>query len=120
MNTQSPTTVLIAGTLKFPKGNRDKALAETARLVEQTRTQSGCLDYVWSADPTSATTVYVFEKWSSIESLAAHLAGPFYQKMLGALGSYGVDDVAISKYKVAIEEPVYDPQGRPRADFFTV
>ena len=40
--------------------------------------------------------------------------------MLGALGSYGVDDVAISKYKVAIEEPVYDPQGRPRADFFTV
>lgn len=119
MNTQSPVTVLIAGTLAFPAGNREQALAETAELVRQTRTQAGCVNYVWAADPTSATTVYVYEKWASIEALAAHLSGPFYQKMLGALGAYGVDDIAISKYKVAVEEPVYDPQGRPRADFFT-
>lgn len=119
MSTPSPVTVLVAGTLEFPSGNREQALAETAPLVEQTRTQHGCVNYVWSADPTSATTVYVFEKWASIDALAAHLAGPFYQKMLGALGAYGVGDVRISKYKVAIEEPVYDPQGQPRADFFT-
>lgn len=112
-------TVLVAGTLAFPSGNREQALAETAALVEQTRTQGGCMNYVWAPDPTSATTVFVFEKWASIEAFAAHLSGPFYQKMLGALGAYGVSDVAISKYKVALEEPVYDPQGRPRADFFT-
>lgn len=116
---ENTMTVLIAGTLHFRAGNREKALAETAKLVEQTRQQTGCVDYVWSADPTSTTRVYVFEKWASVDALAAHLAGPFYQSMLGALGTYGVDDVAVSKYKVAIEEPVYDPQGRPRADFFT-
>ncbi|MEZ5503714.1 MAG: putative quinol monooxygenase [Halioglobus sp.] len=112
-------TVLIAGTVHLPAGDREKALAETAQLVADTRGQSGCLHYVWSADPTSDTRVYVFEKWASVEDLAAHLAGDFYRAMLAALGSYGVTDAEVSKYRVALEEPVYDPQGRPRADFFT-
>ncbi|CAA0106359.1 Uncharacterised protein [Halioglobus japonicus] len=112
-------TVLIAGTLNFPGGNREQALADTASLVADTRGQQGCLHYVWSADPTSTTRCYVFEKWASVEDLAAHLAGTFYQAMLGKLMEYGIEDVEVSKYKVALEEPVYDPEGRPRADFFT-
>ena len=51
--------------------------------------------------------------------MAAHLAGTFYQAMLGKLVEYGIEDVEVSKYKVVLEEPVYDPEGRPRADFFT-
>jgi len=112
-------TVLIAGTVHLPAGDREKALAETAALVSETRTQKGCEHYVWSADPTSDTRLYVFEKWSSVEDLAAHLAGPFYQNMLASLGKYGVTDTEVAKYRVAHEEPVYDPEGRPRADFFT-
>ena len=112
-------TVIVAGTLHFKGGNREQTLTETAPLVEQTRSQDGCLHYVWAADPTSETRVYVFEKWASVETFAAHLAGPFYNKMLMALGQFGVTDVEVLKYKVALEEPVYDPEGKPRADFFT-
>jgi len=112
-------TVLIAGTVQIPAGDREKALAESADLVAETRTQQGCLHYVWSADPTSATRVYVYENWASVDDLAAHLAGPYYMQMLGILGKYEVTDTQVSKYKVALEEPVYDPEGRPRADFFT-
>jgi len=39
--------------------------------------------------------------------------------MLALLGKYGVTDAVVAKFKVALEEPVYDPEGRPRADFFT-
>jgi len=112
-------TVLIAGTIHLPAGDREKALAETADLVAETRTQKGCVHYVWSADPTSATRVYVYENWASVEDLAAHLAGSYYQNMLATLGKYGVTDTEVSKFKVALEEPVYDPEGKPRADFFT-
>ena len=112
-------TVLIAGTVHLPAGVREKALAETAELVAQTRTQKGCNHYVWSADPTSETRVYVYENWASVEDLAEHLAGTYYQNMLATLGGYGVTNIEVSKFKVALEEPVYDPQGRPRADFFT-
>jgi quinol monooxygenase YgiN len=61
----------------------------------------------------------VYEKWASVPDLAAHLAGPYYRGMLGKLGQLGVYDIDISKYRIDLEEPVYDPQGNPRADFFT-
>ena len=112
-------TILINGSLHLPAGKREKALAETAALVEETRSQQGCKHYVWSADPTSKTRVYVYENWDSVEDLAAHLAGPYYQNMLASLGKYGVSDTQVSKFKIALEEPVYDPEGKPRANFFT-
>lgn len=112
-------SVLIAGTVHLPAEQRDTALAETAQLVRDTREQAGCEHYVWSADPTSDTRVYVFEKWASTDDLARHLAGPCYSGMLAALGGFGVSDAQVSKYRVDREEPVYDPEGRPRADFFT-
>ena len=90
-----------------------------AFLVAETRTQKGCKHCVWSADPTSDTRVYVYENWDSVEDLAAHLAGPYYANMLASLGKYGVYDTEVSKFRIDHEEPVYDPEGRPRADFFT-
>jgi quinol monooxygenase YgiN len=112
-------TVIINGSLHIGADDREKALAETAELVSETRKQPGCRHYVWSADPTSDTRVYVYENWDSVDALAAHLAGPYYANMLAALGRYGVYDVEVSKFRIDLEEPVYDPEGRPRADFFT-
>lgn len=112
-------TTLIAGTLDITTGNREQALADAAALMADTRTQQGCRHYVWSADPTSSTRVYVYENWASTEDLAAHLAGPFYAQMLALLGKYGAENAEVSKFRVDHEEPVYDPEGTPRADFFT-
>ena len=112
-------TILIAGTVEIDAINRDKALAEAADLMAQTREQQGCVHYVWSADPTSDVRIYVFEEWDTTEDLAAHLAGPYYLNMLKHLGGYDVANTMVSKYKIALAEPVYDPEGKPRADFFT-
>ena len=112
-------TVIINGSVHIKAGDRDNALVETAALVEATRSQAGCRHYVWSADPTSETRVYVYENWESAETLAAHLAGPYYANMLATLGTFGVYDVEVAKFRIDLEEPVYDPEGRPRADFFT-
>ncbi len=112
-------TILIAGTIDIPNGKREQALAQAAELIGDTRSQKGCVHYVWSADPTSDTRVYVYENWDSTEDLAAHLAGPYYAGMLGLLGSYNIENVEVSKFRIDLEEPVYDPEGKPRADFFT-
>lgn len=112
-------TTLINGTIDIPAGKREAALAEATDLMADTRSQKGCLHYVWSADPTSDTRVYVYEKWASTEDLAAHLAGPYYSGMLGILGKYNIENVDVAKYRIDLEEPVYDPEGNPRADFFT-
>ncbi|MEP4147505.1 MAG: antibiotic biosynthesis monooxygenase [Halioglobus sp.] len=112
-------TILIAGTVDILGGDREKALAEAAPLIAETRSQTGCTHYVWSADPTSDTKVYVYEYWETEESLAAHLAGTYYAQMLGLLGQYQMENTDVSKFRIDLEEPVYDPEGRPRADFFT-
>jgi hypothetical protein len=39
--------------------------------------------------------------------------------MLALLGKYGALNAEVSKFRVDLEEPVYDPEGKPRADFFT-
>ncbi len=112
-------TILIAGTVDITGGDRAKALADATALMAETRSQKGCNHYVWAADPTSDTRVYVYENWESTEDLAAHLAGPYYANMLGLLGAYDVQNTEVSKFRIDHEEPVYDPEGRPRADFFT-
>ena len=112
-------TTLIAGTVDIPGGKREEALAAAADLIAETRSQKGCKHYVWSADPASDTRVYVYEYWESTEDLAAHLAGPYYAGMLGLLSGYNIENTEVSKFRIDHEEPVYDPEGKPRADFFT-
>ena len=112
-------TVLINGTVDVKAEDRAAALAAAAALIPDTRSQKGCNHYAWCADPTSDTRIYVYENWASSEDLSAHLSGPYFAQMLGVLGQFGVLDTAISKFKISVEEPVFDPQGNPRGDFFT-
>ena len=112
-------TILVAGTIELDAEKRTAALADAAALMAETRSQAGCVHYVWSADPSSETRVYVYEYWASVADLAAHLAGPYYAQMLGLLGKYKVENTEVSKFRVDLEDPVYDPEGRTRADFFT-
>ena len=112
-------TILINGYVDFEPGNDLKALADATDLMAETRTQKGCIAYVWSSDPTTPGRVYVYEKWAEEADLAAHLAGKYYTGMLALLGQYELQATDILKYRIDHEEPVYDDEGRPRADFFT-
>ena len=111
--------ILIAGTVDVEEGKRDAALLAGKPHMEATRAWPGCLDYVWSADPLVPGRIYVFERWESTETLAAHLVGPHYLAMRDTIGAHGIRGVDVSKYRVDLAEPVYDPTGTPRADFFT-
>ena len=112
-------TVLINGYVDFAPGVEQQALGEAAALMAETRSQQGCRAYVWSADPTTPGRVWVYENWESIDDLAAHLAGRYYSEMLALLGKYEIAGMEILKYRIEHAEPVYDPEGNPRADFFS-
>ncbi len=112
-------TILINGYVDFSPENADQALQEATELMAETRSQQGCRAYVWSQDPTTPGRVYVYENWERQEDLAAHLSGPYYSRMLALLGKYEMLGIDILKYRIDLAEPVYDPEGNPRADFFT-
>jgi quinol monooxygenase YgiN len=108
-------TTLIAGTVEMSPESREQAPEEAAGLMDETRAQKGCVHYVRAADPTSERRIYVYEYWESTEDLA----GPCYAQMFGLPGKHGAESAEVSKFRIDLEEPVYDPEGRPRADFFT-
>ncbi|MEH6516753.1 MAG: putative quinol monooxygenase [Halioglobus sp.] len=109
---------IVAGSVEISAENRDRALSEAAQLMSDTRSEKGCRHYVWSADPTSETRIYIYEYWDNTEDFAVHLSSPYYSKMLAHMGSFAVHNVEVNKYSIDRQQPVYDPQGKARADFF--
>jgi quinol monooxygenase YgiN len=112
--------ILIAGAVDVPADKRDQALRDARPLIEAALAEKGCVEYSWTADLSIPGRIRVFEEWESEADLAVHLAGQPYLGMLAHLGGVGINNAVTQKYRVDHFEPVYDPQGRPRADFFTL
>ena len=111
--------ILIAGTIDVNPEDRDAAIENGRPHMEATRKWKGCLDYVWSADPLLEGRIYVFERWETEADLAAHFEGPHYLAMRNTIAAFDVRGIEVLKYRNDLSEPVYDPKGVPRADFFT-
>lgn len=111
------SAIIIAGHMKIDPSRRAEALVAGRELIEGALTQPGCEAYAWTADPFDEATVHVFERWTDQQALADHFAGPWYKGMLGVLGSHGVHDAQVEKYRIEVAQPVYDETGTPRADF---
>jgi quinol monooxygenase YgiN len=112
--------ILISGEIDLAPERREAALADARPLIEAALAESGCIHYDWSASPSLPGRVHVFEEWESEADLAAHLVGKPYLDMSGHLAAVGIVAASTRKYRVDHTEPVYDPEGRPRADFFTL
>jgi len=111
--------IVIAGTIEIDPARREEALANAQPYIDGALTQPGCEAYTWAADLNSPGRVEVFERWTSEADLRAHFDGPHYKAMLVHMGSHGLKSADVSKYRVDLREPVYDPANKPRADFFT-
>lgn len=109
--------IVIAGEVEFPPENRAKALEGALPLIEMALAQKGCLHYAWTASPSHAGRVHVFEEWEDQADLARHLAGPAYAGMIGHLSGFGILSADTRKYRFDLREPVYGPNGKPTAWF---
>ena len=112
-------SIIIAGTIDVAPDKRASAIEKGKALLEPTRAQKGCLDYVFMEDTLVDGRIRVYERWENTEALQGHFDGPYYPAMRDLLGEHDVRSADVLKFSVAIAEPVYDPSGVPRADFFT-
>ena len=113
------TRIIISGTIDMPPENVAPALESAQPLIEGALTEPGCLDYDGCPDPRIPGRIRVFERWESEEALAGHFQLNWYKDMREHLGKYGITGADTAKYRVDLEEPVYDETGTARADFFT-
>lgn len=111
--------IVISGEIDLAPEAREKALLDAQPLIAAALAETGCVHYAWTLDPAKPGRLHVFEEWRTEADLAAHLSGQAYFSMSGHLNAVGVRNAATRKYRVDLIEPVYDPDGKPRADFFT-
>lgn len=111
--------IVISGEIDLDPAAREQALLDARPLIEAALAEKGCIHYAWGADLSLPGRVHVFEEWDTEQDLAVHFAGQPYLKMSGHLGAVGIKAANTRKYRVDLIEPVYDPQGKPRPDFFT-
>ena len=111
--------IVIAGSIDLDPALREEALAKGKPFIDGALTQRGCRHYTWTPDPFDKGRIWVYELWEDEEALASHFQNHHYADMGGNLGQHGITGSEISKFRVDLEEPVYDDTGTPRADFFT-
>lgn len=111
--------IVIAGQIDVAPEKRDAVLRDARALIDAALAEKGCVAYAWTADVLTPGRIRVFEEWESQADLAAHFEGQPYRGMLAHLQGVGILNAVTQKYRTDIVEPVYGPEGRPRADFFT-
>ncbi|MEC7778070.1 MAG: putative quinol monooxygenase [Actinomycetota bacterium] len=93
--------IVIAGTIAFDPDKAEQMLASATTLMEATRAEEGCLDYVMAADPLIPGLLRLFERWENEEHLGAHMAASHSRTFQKSLGDCGVSGVSIDRYEVA-------------------
>jgi len=112
--------IVLAGTAEFAtKEWRDGCLASSPQYQAPARTEEpGCLAYYFAPDPVVDTRMVVWELWADSAALSAHFQHRNYRDMGAHFGRFGIVSAEFKKYRVDHVEPVYDPTGKPRGDFF--
>jgi quinol monooxygenase YgiN len=66
--------LIVGGSFEVEPDQREQFLASRHDMIRTSRTEPGCLEYAFSADPIDPSRVLLFERWVSQEDLDAHLS----------------------------------------------
>ena len=66
--------LIVAGTFEVDPALRQEFLRSKEQAMQTSRSEAGCHDYAFSADPLEPGRVLLYERWEDKASLAAHLA----------------------------------------------
>ncbi len=98
--------LIIAGTLTVEADRRRDMLDSVAPMVEASRAEPGCREYVFSPDPHDPSLVRLFELWESEDALAAHFASEHMASWQARAADLPITGRDIAKYTIAEVGPV--------------
>jgi len=119
-NIKPDMPIIVAGIIQFADVNEVPEILKSAiPHIDGALTESGCIAYSWTQCHINPGRVMVYEEWTSSEELEAHLNSRFYQDMGAHLSSFErvQTDSPIMKYRVDLQQPVYDETGVAKGHF---
>lgn len=82
--------ILVIGTVRLAEGAFEKLLPAAKTMMEATRKEDGCIQYLYTQDLIEADVFHVTEKWRDRPALAAHFETPHMQVWRAAIGEVGL------------------------------
>ncbi len=67
--------IIVQGVFQVAANERDRFLAESLELQKISRAETGCIEYVFAADPLDGERVVLSERWATQADLDAHIKG---------------------------------------------
>jgi len=100
--------IIVGGTFTVDPERREEFLAGQLELMRISRSEPGCLEYTFSADPLDLDRVVLFERWATQDDLDAHLRAVDARRAAAASSGGGVAarSSSIVLYDVASERPL--------------
>ncbi|GGE21942.1 antibiotic biosynthesis monooxygenase [Aureimonas endophytica] len=98
--------LLILGTVRLPAANLEAARPVMLRMVEASRAEDGCLDYVYAEDIGDRGLIHVKERWRDRAALARHFQSAHIAAWRAAWAGFGIGERALSLYEVGAPEAV--------------
>ena len=66
--------VIVGGTFELDPELRDTFIDSRGEMMRVSRSEPGCIEYTFCADPLDPSRVVLFEKWEDQAALDAHIA----------------------------------------------
>ena len=98
--------IVIAGQVALDPAQHGNAVAAACEMMRETRRESGCISYTFSADLEEPGRFRIFEEWESDDALRAHFASPHMARFQKAVGGLGVREMKVQRYDVAKVGPI--------------
>ncbi len=73
-NDDTVDMIVVQGVFQIAEQDREGFIAETLEAQRISRGETGCIEYVFAADPLEAGRVVLSERWDTRRDLDAHIA----------------------------------------------
>lgn len=93
--------LLIVGTVCLPKENLDQAKPVMEAMVQSSRAEAGCLEYVYAEDLFVPGLIHVKERWTDQSALDAHFASEHIQQWRASWSGLGIGERNLKIYQVS-------------------
>ncbi len=98
--------LIVAAEVVVEEGALNGVQEALGTMEEETRKEAGCLTYAFSVDVNDPTMVRIFERWESMDALAAHFKTPHMAAFGAALSVIQPKSMDITVYEVEKEVPL--------------
>jgi quinol monooxygenase YgiN len=106
--------IVIVGSIDFEADDRDRWLAHTPKLIDETLKEPGCRHYSVIADRMSLTRVQVTEIFDGRESFERHITSHHHSEFARLTAACRVAQRSVRWYEAAEIEPLHMHQSRPK------